>query len=90
MRTAQTEMISVCGQGFIRGNAKWHSLKSHSQEGHVAGEEGFFPNWGSRCTMTRDFPVLFKCEYWSKPDLVMCSPLFLFLFSFDVNILKLS
>ena len=50
----------------------------------------FFPNWGSRCTMTRDFPVLFKGEYWSKPDLVMCSPLFLFLFSFDVNILKLS
>jgi len=36
----------------------------------------------------RDFPVLFKPGCWSKPDLAMYPLLFLFLFSFNVSILK--
>ena len=32
-----------------------------------------FPNWDSRCAVTRDFPVRFKSGCWSKPNLVMYS-----------------
>ena len=32
-----------------------------------------FPNWDSRCAVTRDFPARFKSGCWSKPNLVMYS-----------------
>ena len=40
------------------------------------------------CAVTQDCPVLFKSGCWSKPNLVMYS--LLFLFSFNVSILKIS
>ena len=55
---------------------------------HLLMNECPFPNWDSRCAVTWDFPVLLKSGCWSKPNLVMYSLLFLFLFSFNVSILK--
>ena len=46
--------------------------------------------WSGMPLPSLDFLVLFKSECWSKPNLVMYSPLFLFLFSFNVGILKVS
>ena len=46
-----------------------------------------FPNWDSRYAVSWDFPVLFKSGCWSKPNL-MYPLLFLFLFSFNISILK--
>ena len=45
------------------------------------------PNWDTRCAVTQDFPVLF---IFPKTRFVMYSLLFLFLFSFNVRMLKVS
>ena len=45
--------------------------------------------WASD-VLTSDLPALFKSECWSKPSLVMCPLLFIFLFSFNVSLLKVS
>ena len=71
-------MISVCiHPGIISRNPELQSLKSHPQSGHTAWDP--FPNLDSRCAVTRDL----KSGCWSKPNLVMYSPLFLVLFSFN-------
>ena len=51
---------------------------------------GPFPNWDSWCAVTWDFPALIKSGCWSKPNLVVYLLLFLFLFSFNVSMLKVS
>ena len=39
---------------------------------------GHFPNWESRCAVTRDFPALIKSGCWSKPNLGMYLLLYFF------------
>ena len=51
---------------------------------------GSFPSWDSRCSMSWDLLALFQSGCWSKSNLVMYTLLFLFLFSFNVSILKVS
>ena len=62
--------------GIINRNPELQSLKSYPWSRHAAWD------LDSRCAVTRDTPALFKSGYWSKPSLVMCPLLFIFLFSF--------
>ena len=82
--------LSVCGLEFTNSNPKLQSLKSHSSSMKRTCSLGTFPNWDSRCAVTRDFRGLFKSGCRSKPSLVMYPLLFLFLFSFNISILKAS
>ena len=85
---SQTDDDISLPPGIISGSPELQSLKSQPQSGMCC--LGLFANWGSRCAVTQDFPVLFESGCWSKPSLVMYPLLFLVLFSFNVSILKVS
>ena len=81
--------ISVCVPPGIINRDPWTAVFEISpmDPTHCLGP---FPIWDSGCSVIWDFPVLFKSECWTKPSLMMYSLLFLFLFCFNVCILKVS
>ena len=78
--------INLCLSLDYKGNPKPLSLKSHPWSRLFLT----FSQLGFQICFTWDFPALFKFGCWSKHNLVMYPPMFLFLFSFNVSLLKVS
>ena len=76
--------LLVCGLGFTSSNPKLQSLESHPSPMKRTCSLGPFPNWDSRCAVTRDFRKLFKSGCWEKKKnpiwwCILCSLFFSFL-----------